>query len=376
MASESLRNVELSLIVPIHGETVNIRELIARIHESLAPYSHELIIVDGGMSVGKSEPGNDLSPRSPLKVIDRDPDRGPVSSIASGFDHAAGSILGVMGTDPRHRPEMIPALLEAVRAGADIAIASRHAEGGIVEGFGATSRVLPRIARRVADMVLPAIRGVNDPHSSFFLVRREAIENLPLAAARRSPLLDVLVLAKGARIAEVPYEPQDTGTASRSRTKGERLDHLLHLLALAWAAGEVKRFAKYCAVGLSGTTVNLGLLALFTEVFGVYYLISAAVSYETSILTNFTFNELWTFRDKRSAAGTSVPSRLVKFNLVSLAGLAIHEGILWFMTDIVGLFYIFSAICAVGVVFVWNFTFNVRWTWKARAEQQLPNPGG
>ncbi len=152
--------------------------------------------------------------------------------------------------------------------------------------------------------------------------------------------------------------------------KKEKPNHLRWLTGLVWFEGNEKRFLKFCVVGASGTIVNLGLLALFTEVFGLFYIFSAAISYETSILTNFAFNEIWTFRDQRSPGVKSVLSRLLKFNLVSAGGLAIHMAILSFLTEVVGLFYFFSAIFAIAGAVLWNFNINIRWTWRVKSRSE------
>ncbi|TDA32868.1 MAG: hypothetical protein DSO03_01730 [Hadesarchaea archaeon] len=78
-------------------------------------------------------------------------------------------------------------------------------------------------------------------------------------------------------------------------------------------------FAKFCLVGLSGVGVNLGLLWCLTEIFGLFYLYSSAISVEVSIISNFLLNEFWTFGNyggKRSRQ--SFFTRMLKFNLISL----------------------------------------------------------
>ena len=57
---------------------------------------------------------------------------------------------------------------------------------------------------------------------------------------------------------------------------------------------ELRRFAKFIAVGASGTVVNLGLLAVLSWL-GASLAIAAAVAIELSILWNFICNDKWTF---------------------------------------------------------------------------------
>jgi dolichol-phosphate mannosyltransferase len=66
----------------------------------------------------------------------------------------------------------------------------------------------------------------------------------------------------------------------------------------------------------------------------------------------------------------SILYRGLKFNLVSIGGLGIHMAILWFFTEVVGLFYLISAISAIAGAMLWNFTINTLWTWRAKPKSE------
>lgn len=369
MGLEGLATTDLSLVVPTRCNSATIERLVERIHESLSHVSYELIIVDDNSTDGTSELAKELSAQYPLRVIDLGQARGLASAVAAGFEQASGKVLGVIGADLRHPPEMIPALLDAVRDGADVAIASRGVESDGIAVKPIARGTVSTWARALANMLLPSITGVSDPLSEFFLLKREVMSRGALFPTGHRPLLDILVTGRPAKVSEVPCPIEHSRKPDRGLSAGDRLRYLVHFCRLTWAEGGVKRFAKYGAVGLSGTFVDLGLLLLLTEVFGLFYIISAAISYEISILTNYTLNELWTFGDKRSTAEGSILSRGVKFNLVSLVGLVIHMAILGFLTEIVGLFYIVSAIFAIAGAVLWNFTLNVKWTWRTKTQR-------
>mgnify|MGYP000731125056 CR=1 FL=1 len=128
--------------------------------------------------------------------------------------------------------------------------------------------------------------------------------------------------------------------------------------------GELLRFVKFCLVGASGVLVNMGLLWLLTEFVGLFYLLSAAISIETSIITNFILNDRFTFPDRRSAGAKHFLKRLVKFNLISLAGLGINLGVLWLLTAVFGVYYLLSNLCGIAVATLWNYLANIGWTWR------------
>ena len=358
--------VELSLIAPTYNEKENVTPLVERVHKALSKYSYELIVVDDNSPDGTSELAKSLSSRYPLKVIVRTSERGLASAVVAGFDQATGHVLGVIDADLQHPPEAIPALLEAIKGGADVAIASRYVEGGGIEGWSTKREVISKGAKLLATILLPSTREIKDPLAGFFLFKRKVIDGAVLTPTGYKILLEVLVRGNASHVAEVPYTFKERERGKSNLTFSEQLDFLKHLSRLAWFEGDVKRFLKFCIVGASGTFVYLGLLALFTEIAGLFYALSAVLAYETAILNNFTWNEIWTFRDKRASAGGSVAIRALKFNLVSLVGMGIHESVLVFFTEVTGLFYILSAIIAILCALLWNFSANVKWTWRAR----------
>ena len=121
------------------------------------------------------------------------------------------------------------------------------------------------------------------------------------------------------------------------------------------------RFFKYCLVGLSGVFVNEGILFFLTEYAGLFYLVSSIFSIEVSIITNFILNELWTFKDM-SNNHRGIPKRLVKFNVVSVAGLLINIVVLFLLTTL-GLYYLISNLFGIGAATLWNYFVNLYWTW-------------
>ncbi len=128
---------------------------------------------------------------------------------------------------------------------------------------------------------------------------------------------------------------------------------------------EFRRFLKFAVVGGSGVIVNLGLLWFLKEVLGIYYLLAAAASIEVSIITNFILNEYWTFRDMRQN-DVGILKRGVKFNIVSVVGMAINITVLYLFTDLAGLYYMHSEILGIIAAFLWNYFVNLAWTWRQK----------
>ena len=366
MNSRYTPNTEFSLIVPTYCESQNIAILVERVHQSLSSYSYELVVVDDNSPDGTSEIANSLSQQYPVRVITRRNERGLASAVVEGFKQASGAILGVIDADLQHPPEVVPELLENVRSGADVVIASRYVEGGGSEGWSASRKIISKGSKLLAQVLLPSARGIKDPLSGFFLFRREVIDGVELSPTGYKILLEVLVKGKASEIAEVPYIFRVRERGTSNLTSGEGIRYLKHLTRLTGLQEGAMRFVKFGLVGLSGILVNEGLLWLLTENYGLYYLLSAAIAVETAIITNFILNDIWTFRDRRTPGNRSLLGRGLKFNLVSLGGLGINIAILWTVTEVVGISYLISNLIGIAGATLWNFTINTLWTWRAK----------
>lgn len=125
------------------------------------------------------------------------------------------------------------------------------------------------------------------------------------------------------------------------------------------------RAARFGIVGASGVLVNYALLYLLAELGGLNHLAAAVLATEAAILSNFVFNNLWTFGDVRPR--TSWRRRAMQYNLFCLGGLVISVIVLAGLTYILHIHYLIANIFAIGVATFWNYTANHWWTWPARS---------
>jgi len=127
------------------------------------------------------------------------------------------------------------------------------------------------------------------------------------------------------------------------------------------------RFIKFGIVGGSGILVNMGFLWFFTEICGLYYLISSILSIALAMISNFIWNDLWTWRDRREPGVKAYFLRMAKFITVSsIAGYVGNLGILWILTHFFHLYYLISNMFGIAVGTVLNYSFNNLWTFKKR----------
>ncbi len=81
--------------------------------------------------------------------------------------------------------------------------------------------------------------------------------------------------------------------------------------------GNWAQLAKFAIVGAVGAVINLGVYKGLLHA-GLHYLLAATVSFLVAVTSNYTWNRIWTFRDRR--AGVAVQG--ARFFVVSTLGLA------------------------------------------------------
>ncbi len=128
------------------------------------------------------------------------------------------------------------------------------------------------------------------------------------------------ILIKGGNYRKVTEVPFTFGLRKAGESKlGTKtmLNYLKHVYRLMRWEGELDRIIKFTIVGLSGVLVNEGFLWLFVHVFGWDKILANVPATELAVLNNFTWNDLWTFRDLKRKPFWS---RIVSFHIAALTG--------------------------------------------------------
>ena len=55
---------------------------------------------------------------------------------------------------------------------------------------------------------------------------------------------------------------------------------------------------------------------------------------------------------------------MVKFNVTAAGGFVINWAFLVGLTELAGLYYLLSNLVGILAGFLWNYTVNVKWTWR------------
>ena len=376
--------IRFSLVIPTYNEGKNIHNIV-RILSGLLDAdmtgNYELIVVDDNSPDRTWELATALIPEYPqLRVMRRQHERGLSSAVIRGWQAARGEVLGVIDGDLQHPPHVLLQMLSAIDAGADLAVASRHVEGGGVSNWSFVRRFLSRGAQLIGLVLLPGVLGrVSDPMSGYFMLRRACIAGSVLNPVGYKILIEVLGRGKIGSVAEVGYVFQERHQGKSKVTSKQYVDYLHHLVRLRLASGGVGRFSqrigfpigrfiRFGLVGLSGVFIDMALLYLLSDptTLGWPLTRSKIIAAEFAIMNNFLWNDMWTFADIASEqrGWRQRLRRFLKFNIICLAGLVINVMVLNLVFNFLLRNRYVANLIAIAVGTIWNFWVNLKLSWR------------
>lgn len=228
------RNRHLA-IVPAFNEEGSVASVVEAIKAAVPGF--DVVVIDDGSSDGTAEAAYSAG----AHVIVHPFNLGIGAAVQSGFQYAQRNGYRVavqVDGDGQHDPAFIPALLEAIDNGADIAWGSRF-----VERAGYRVPLARRTGGRIFAFTMSAIVGktITDPTSGFRAANRRAIELFANDYPCDYPEVEAIQLmhSNGLRFTEVAVEMKQRSSGRSSINATESVYYMIKVL-LAVAIGTVR----------------------------------------------------------------------------------------------------------------------------------------
>lgn len=109
---------------------------------------------------------------------------------------------------------------------------------------------------------------------------------------------------------------------------------------------------KYLVVAVVCTILDFILLYVLTRYGGLNYLISSVFSFMSATGLNYVLCTFWVFKTR------VIKKRQLEFLyylIITSIGLAINTGVIWSLTEFLGLYFMLSKLVSMFFTFCWNF---------------------
>lgn len=244
---------ELSIVIPLYNEQEMIPMMYERLKAILASLdlSHELVLVDDGSRDATPDLMRRLAASDPaVTAVYLSRNFGKEAALTAGIEHAAGDAVIVMDADLQDPPELIPDMLKAWKAGADVVCMRRRSRAGESWFKRSSAHGFYRMLNAISDVDIPSDTG------DFRLLSRKAIYALCQLNERNRYMKGLFAwIGMPTTIIEYDRQPRAAGTTKWN---------YLGLLNLAFEG-----ITSFSTAPLRLATIG----GVFTALFGVLFMV-------------------------------------------------------------------------------------------------------
>ncbi|KKT76352.1 MAG: Glycosyltransferase [Microgenomates group bacterium GW2011_GWA2_44_7] len=371
--------MKILVIVPTYNEAENIVKSIEGIRRAFSKVKgHDLgiIVVDDTSPDGTADIVRDLMqfvPNLDLVVNKHKVGLGGayLVAMAYAFEKKGADAVFEMDADLSHDPDKIPQMIRKLDEGYDLVLGSRYIPGGgIPQSWGIHRKFLSVIGNIVA-MVLFTRFDIKDWTGGYRLLRRWVYEKFkPHVTEYRNYTFQLSslywALFYKAKVAEVPFHFVDRTAGKSKMPKLEYIVRtLLFIITTRAQEPKVKKFIKFGIVGFLGYIVtSLGIWILGRM--NIVEVLVWSIATEAGIISNFTWNNLWTFKEESFTKILDIVRKFMQFNLTSAGALIITTITGTALASVFGTQYrqIYLPFIIVFLVLPYNWLMYTRIVWK------------
>jgi putative flippase GtrA len=126
--------------------------------------------------------------------------------------------------------------------------------------------------------------------------------------------------------------------------------------------GNVSAGLRYAVVAAIAFAVDVSLLFLLSQTLGLGLLLANSLAFGAANVVNFLLGHVWVFGE--TLAGPRLGRRYGSVLLVSLAGLAINDALVWTGVNVLNAALIEAKILATLVAWSWNYQARRMWIYR------------
>jgi putative flippase GtrA len=130
----------------------------------------------------------------------------------------------------------------------------------------------------------------------------------------------------------------------------------------------LRQFVKFCLVGATSTSIDLGLFALFRSL-DIPLLVAQTLAFSVAVTNGFFWNRRWTFRVK---GPEKARRQYAQFYVVNVVGFVLNTSLLLLFAHLLATMgqpqrraELLGKMMAVPIVAIWNFSASRFWAFAS-----------
>ena len=347
--------MKVVVIIPTYNEKGNIERIVTiteEVFKRIKNYEMAILVADDNSPDGTTEKVIELAKKYGNIELSSGPRYGLGAAYVRGMTYAiekmGADIVFEMDADLQHDPEKIPEFLAKMEEGYSMVIGTRYSEGGSIPAAWPIPRKIFSIFGNLLIRTIMMRFWLHDWTGGFRALRKEVfLKEKDELTEFKGYTFQVSFLHKvirdGFKIGEVPFHFGERNIGDSKIAPMSYIANLLRYVIIARII-ELKRIIKFLIVGGTGflvqvLTQEIFARAIFTslETESIRDGLSAGFGAEAAILSNFMFNNFWTFKDtKKIKENSTFFVRLIKFNLASFMSIAIQSLSVYVFVNLLG----------------------------------------
>jgi dolichol-phosphate mannosyltransferase len=402
------------IITPTYNERPNIKKLVPavdRVIQGIKDWEIKLLVVDDSSPDGTADEVKQLQKQFSFVELLVNPEKSGLGGaylkgMAKAFGPMKADVVFELDADLSHDPKKIPAFLRELDNGADMVLGSRYLPGGsIPANWGLHRKFLSVVGNWFISFVL-ASTAVRDWTGGYRAIRKSVYDTVhtEMTSERFSGYTFQIgfllkALRAGYKVTEVPFHFIDR-TEGVSKMGPEYLVNILRYITVARISELLaSRIFKFLVVGGIGFIVNIVFYNLF-KLLNLWTIIGSAIGVsvgegllsnifsneglavilaaEVAILSNYIWNNVWTFQDRKIAGVTQHVRKFLQFNVGSLGSVIIQYITMQIGVRLLGVFTLLTLAglsiasdniyLVVGVLIgmIWNFVIYSKVIWRRK----------
>lgn len=374
--------MKIFVIPATYNECDNIEKFITVFEEEVFPKikNHEMhiLVADDNSPDGTGEIVKNLM----KKYKNLGVNQGPKKGLGAAYIRAMGFAIQNLGADVvvsidadfQFDPHDLPKFIEKLDQGCDMIIQTRYSGGGSIPHNWPVQR---KIFSKTANLFVRSVFmkfNIHDWTGGFRMIKKAVfLKEKAEMEGYNGYIFQIAFLHKvvrdGFKVGEVPLHFSDRKLGN---SKIAPLNYIKNVLVFVIST-RIKelllgKFGKFLVVGGTGFVINISIYYFLASRTDLSLVLANTAGAQLAIFSNYNFNNLWTFKDRKMTNIKLYLLRMAMFFLTSNIGVFIFQngtiklGDMFYGRKYYMLYFIFGT----ALLLVWNFTMYSKIIWRKK----------